>query len=282
MIKKILIVLSLFVTQCLSAQSNTDYTNSYKRFRLFEKPSIELTYGNSDIRLSGADGSFSNAGMIELKLGFTTKNKSYYGKNITGFENRYFFIGNASNKISYKSTESGKIKNDLWRFGLGNKDAYGLKIGSIEIMPYSSNSFSWSKFSYEKSAGISGTDLNSFDKFNDAFRFGTSTEGGINLQLTPGFSIQPQFESSVIFPRHLFGKQLMSSIIEMSGYYLIDNFTKKIMRNAPAAGTFVNFLLKNAYEFGYYQLRKDKMNWPFNSEAPMRYYTYKIGMAFTF
>lgn len=282
MIKKILIVLSLFVTQCLSAQSNTDYTNSYKRFRLFEKPSIELTYGNSDIRLSGADGSFSNAGMIELKLGFTTKNKSYYGKNITGFENRYFFIGNASNKISYKSTESGKIKNDLWRFGLGNKDAYGLKIGSIEIMPYSSNSFSWSKFSFEKSAGISGADLNSFDKFNDAFRFGTSTEGGINLQLTPGFSIQPQFESSVIFPRHLFGKQLMSSIIEMSGYYLIDNFTKKIMRNAPAAGTFVNFLLKNAYEFGYYQLRKDKMNWPFNSEAPMRYYTYKIGMAFTF
>ena len=281
--KKIfLIAFSFFISAQLSAQNYIDFTNHYKPFRLFEKPSIELNYGSSGIKLNGTANNLANAGLIELKLGFTTKRKSYYDKDITGFENRYFFVGNASDKNNPKSKGNEEIKNDLWRFGFGNKDAYGLKLGSVEIMPYNSNSFAWSKFTYENGAMTAEADKNYYNDFNDVFRFGSSTEGGINLQITPGFSIQPQFETAIIFPRHLFGKQLMSSVIEMSGYYLIDNFTKKIMRNAPAAGTFVNFILKNAYEFGFYQLRKDKMNWPFNSAAPIRYYTYKLGLAFTF
>ena len=280
--KIILIAISLFISSHLSAQNYTDHKDHYKSFTLFDKPSIELTYGTSDIYLNNTSNNLANAGMIELKLGFTTKRKSYFGKNITGYENRYVFLGNASDKNNPKATGSGEINNDLWRFGFGTKDAYGLKFGSMEIMPYSSNSFAWSKFTYDNGTILTESDKDKYDNFNDAFRFGSSTEGGINLQLTPGFSIQPQFESSIIFPRHLFGKQLMSSVIEMSGYYLIDNFTRKIMKNTPVAGTFVNFILKNAYDFGYYQLRKDKMNWPFNSAAPMRYYTYKIGLAFTF
>lgn len=74
----------------------------------------------------------------------------------------------------------------------------------------------------------------------------------------------------------------MSSMIEVGGLFLIDSFTKNVLRNAPVAGTFVNFILKNAYEYGFYQLRKDKMNWPFTSSAPLRYNTFKLGMTFTF
>jgi hypothetical protein len=120
------------------------------------------------------------------------------------------------------------------------------------------------------------------NNFNEALRFGSSTEGGINLQIAPCFSIQPKYEISDIYPRHLFGKQLASSLIEISGLVLIDGFVKSVLKNAPVAGTFVNFLLKNAYEYGFYQLRKNKMNWPFKSEAPLRYSNFKLGMTFTF
>jgi hypothetical protein len=156
-----------------------------------------------------------------------------------------------------------------------------VKLGSVSIMPYSSNSFAWSELSYPVSEQ-SVTDNSALADFNDAFRFGSITEAGINLQLARGFSIQPKYEISDIYPRHLFGKQAMSSVIEVGGSYILDGFLKNIMKNAPVAGTFVSFILKNAYEYGFYQLRKNQMYWPFTSVAPLRYNTFKLGMTFTF
>ena len=61
--------------------------------------------------------------------------------------------------------------------------------------------------------------------------------------------------------------------------YLLIN---KIFKSSPAAGPVVNFLLKNALAYGIYELRKDKMNWPFKSEAPITYDQFKFGVTFVF
>jgi hypothetical protein len=51
---------------------------------------------------------------------------------------------------------------------------------------------------------------------------------------------------------------------------------------SPAAAPIVNFVLKNGLSYGMYQLRKEKMNYPFESEAPILNDTFKIGVTFIF
>ncbi|MEO8447798.1 MAG: hypothetical protein ABI528_09900 [bacterium] len=247
----------------------------------FEKPSIELSYGQSDISIKDEKNVFGSPGMIELKLGFTSIYSTPYSNKVEKYINRFLFLSNASTDISADKNSTG-LNNRLWRFGMGSKEGYGIKLGSFSVMPYSSNSISWSRFDYTVPAFVTATDLSYTENLKDAFRFGSISEAGINLQLTKGVSIQPKYEIADIYPRHLFGKQMLSSLIEYSGLFMIDNFTTAVLKNAPVAGAVVNFILKNAYEFGFYQLRKDKMNWPFTSEAPLRYNTFKLGMSFTF
>jgi hypothetical protein len=44
----------------------------------------------------------------------------------------------------------------------------------------------------------------------------------------------------------------------------------------------VNFVLKTGFSYGFYELRKTKMNWPFNSVSPLMYESWKVGMSFEF
>jgi hypothetical protein len=40
--------------------------------------------------------------------------------------------------------------------------------------------------------------------------------------------------------------------------------------------------LKGAYQYAFYTLTKDKMNWPFNTESPLTYENFKFGVTLTF
>ncbi len=279
-------VVSIFVilfiaSSTLSAQSSSKKVKYIHKF-FSDKPSIELSYGLSNIKINTNSYGLANAGLAELKLGLTRQYSSVYRKEVLYYHNRFLFLSYASSDNYAKSNNSG-LQNEMWRFGFGNKEGYGVKLGSVSILPYNSNSFAWSRFDYSKNNSVNADiDYSPLDNLYKTFRFGSTTEAGIDLQLAPGFSLQPKYEISDIYPRHLAGKQLMSSVIELSGLFLIDGFTKRILRNKPVAGAFVNFILKNAYEYGFYQLRKNEMNWPFTSTAPLRYSTFKLGMAFTF
>jgi hypothetical protein len=282
MLIKINLCAILFFAFFSVSVSQTEFEHPKWKFFRDNRPSVEVSYGFSDIRLNTSPAEISDAGMFELRLGFTEQKKTKYGKDLIDFSNRYVFLSNASDEYISKSPGASSVNNTMWRFGFGNKEGYGVKLGSVAILPYNSISFSWSEFKYENNQNIPDSNYSTLNDFNDAFRFGSSTEAGLNIQLFKGFSISPMYEISDIFPRHLFGKQFMSTIIEMSGLVLLDAFTRQIIKNSPVAGAFVDFILKNAYEYGFYQLRKDQMNWPFTSTAPLRYNTFKIGMNFSF
>ena len=66
--KKIfLIAFSFFISVQLSAQNYIDFTNHYKSFRLFEKPSIEINYGSSGIKLNGTANNLFLLEMLPIK-----------------------------------------------------------------------------------------------------------------------------------------------------------------------------------------------------------------------
>jgi hypothetical protein len=63
---------------------------------------------------------------------------------------------------------------------------------------------------------------------------------------------------------------------------LLDTFINEVFKSSPAAGPIVNFVLKNALAYGIYELRQEKMNWPFSSEAPLAFDQFKVGVTFIF
>ena len=120
------------------------------------------------------------------------------------------------------------------------------------------------------------------DRFEDGVRFGTSSEGGLKIVATSLVTLEVGYERTVVFERHLFWKWAGSGIIEAASQGLLDVFIKEIMKSSPAAGPVVYFVLKSALGYGIYELRQDKMNWPFKSSAPLSFDSFKFGLTFTF
>jgi len=106
--------------------------------------------------------------------------------------------------------------------------------------------------------------------------------GGILLQIFPMMTLRADYERQIIFPRLSFWKFTGSYAVEMIGEEMLDSFVKEIVRSSPNTGPIVNFILKNGYAYAFYELRKEKMHWPFTSTEPLMYNSYKVGMTFTF
>ena len=94
--------------------------------------------------------------------------------------------------------------------------------------------------------------------------------------------LNASYERSIVFRRHLFWKWLGSALIETAGQVAVDKFVDEIMDSTPCAGPIVSFVLKNALAYGAYELRMQKMNWPFKSEPPLSYDQFKVGINFVF
>jgi hypothetical protein len=274
-------LLSFFVM--FLSRSISQVNCKHSDFRFFDKPFIELNNGTSQLSLDGFGSKFSNGGLIELKLGSATQYKSRYSKNVLKYFNSYVFMSKISSSLNYRTNTAGKLPFDMWRFGTGKKEGYGAKIGSMSIVPYTSSSLNWTHLDMKNFPDETIVDDNiALAKFNRNIRFGTQTEGGIIINVLPMVSLEAKYERSAIFPRTLFWKYAGSAIIEEGGMQLVDNFVSKVLKNEPLAGVIVNFVLKNAYSYGIYELRKSKMNWPFDTEAPLMHESFKFGLSFTF
>ncbi len=290
-----ILALSLFSFAYLFAQdedttgSDNGWWNHHHRFRFhcFEKdftggrPTLSFDYGISNISLKDFNESFAKPGMLELKLGYTHQSSDDVVGYILDYNFKYFYISNFSTDLSGGAINAGELKTDLWRFGFGRASGYGYKLGGAAIIPYYSYSVDWSQLRMVD-APLNANDLNTTNLFNESFRFGTSTEGGIRFQIIPHLALDAGYQRSIIFPRHLFWKWTGSALIEAAGQWGIDGFVNEVLDSSPYAVPVVSFVLKNALSYGIYELRKDEMNWPFESASPLMYNQFKLGVTFVF
>lgn len=256
------------------------------------QPAISLQYGLAKVDRKDIQNKFVDPALFEIKLGYIKDRSAWETDYIIKHSYRYFYLSNESNKLAGKENTGIDIESDMWRFGFGRSSGYGYRIGeSAAIIPYTSSTINWSKFNFkyptimtmdppEPFAPDTAPDI--INLYEGSFRFGTSSEGGIRIKLMNSIMLDAGYERSIVFQRHLFWKWAGSAIIEAAAEGLLDTFINEIFESSPAAGPVVNFVLKNALAYGIYELRKDKMNWPFNSEPPITYDQFKFGMTFVF
>lgn len=247
-----------------------------------KKPSISLHYGFSNISRKDVIAPFANNNLIELKLGYTTRRNSSYAEYLNKHRYRYIFVSNNSTKLAGGSEITSDIETKNWRFGFGRASGYGYKLGeSSSVVPYFAHSTDWTRIDFGDDS------LNSNDErvkklYDGTFRFGSSNETGIRFQATSLLTVEAGFERSIVFERHLFWKWAGSGILELIAHGLLDAFINEILDSSPAAGPVVFFLLKSALGWGIYELRQDKMNWPFTSEPGLAFDNIKFGITFVF
>lgn len=287
MLKKLIILvlfISIFISQTIFSQSlNFNAEQNDAGCKHHDLPTIELSYGISKMDLNGLDNNFSDVGQLELRLGYSFQNRSFYGKNTLKFVKDFAFLSYNSTDFAPKTFSDNDLSTEMWQFGVGSKEGYGIDLGAVKFVPYTSSSLVWSRLNMQDySLSSNQNDIDKINRFNESFRFGTSFESGLDLQLSKMFSIQTQLNRTIVFERHLFGKHLVSLLIEAAGSVLLETFTDNVLENDPIAGTIVTFLLKSGYSFGLYQLRTQDMYWPYASAAPLSSLSLKFGTSFTF
>lgn len=250
------------------------------------KPAISLQYGLTEIDQRDLQTKFVDPNLVEVKLGYIKERKAWGTEYIIKHNYKYLYLSNESNELSGKDPIGTEIESDMWRFGFGRSNGYGYRLGeSAAIIPYYTHSLNWSRIDFKYPNILTfapDPDVDVLNLYDESFRFGTSSEGGARVKVINNLMLDAGYERSIVFQRHLFWKWAGSAVIEAAAQGLIDGFISKVFESSPAAGPVVNFLLKNALAYGLYELRQGKMNWPFNSEAPISYDQFKFGVTFVF
>ena len=247
-----------------------------------KKPSISLNYGFSQLKRKDVEAPFADNNLIDLKLGYTSKNTSRFANYIERRRNKYFIITYNSTELGGGSGTSSDIETNNWRLGLGSSSGYGYKLGKeASVTPFFGSSMDWTNINF-KNDSLSSEDKRIAGLYDETFRFGSSIDMGINIQATRLITFQASYERAIVYERHLFWKWAGSGIIELAAHGLLDVFIKEILKSTPAAGPVVFLILKSALGYGLYELRHEKMNWPFSSAPPVAFDNIKFGVTFVF
>jgi hypothetical protein len=250
-------------------------------FHLHGNPTIETNYGFSKNSLNLLTGKFNKTNLAEIKLGYTREDNISSTESIMKYNSSYFGLSNISYKLAQKSA-TADYDADMWRFAIGWDRGYGYKPGQKSaIIFYNGNAFTMSRLKINNYIPDVADNL-SLNMFRDAFRYGQKTEAGMKFQIIPQLVFNASYERAQVFPRWLFWKWAGGAIIEVAAQSMIDEFVDKILDSTPMAAPVISFLLKNGLSYGIYELRKEKMNWPFNTAAPFVTDSYKFGITFIF
>ena len=258
-----------------------DWDKDKMDFGLKGSPTISLNYGQSKINLSSFNSDFRNTNNPELKLGYTDIRASKYSEDVLRYRFNHIFLGNFFTRVKNENSANPNIQTDMWRFGFGWASGYGYDLGKSSIIPFHSTSLAWSRVKF-KDMPTNLEEAKIAERYNESFRFGSGAEAGIRFKIIPLISVDVSYERSIIFERHLFWKWAGSGIIEAASQGMLDHFIGKIGKSSPIALPIVSMILKSALSYGIYELRQEKMNWPFNSAAPLSYDQFKVGMTFNF
>ncbi len=245
-------------------------------------PMLELNYGFTTPEYKNLQSDFAGFGALDIKLGYSKVDT--FELNVTEVNEKFLTGGKVSSKLLNKNDEG--YRADIWKFGFGKRDGYGYRFNKIGIEPYVQEGFIWSDFKLlqgDNPFPESLTEDNQLlQRFEGRIRFGSNGESGLKLRFGEHLALNAAYEYNQIFPRYLFWKHVGSLAIENAASKLLDEFIDEIAYSSPIAAPLIHAFLKGGLSYAFYELRKESMNWPFESESPISYAALKLGVSFTF
>lgn len=247
-----------------------------------KKPSVSVAFGTQG-SIYTAPNTPITFRYFDASLGYINEQVPYTLNGVSKYGHQYLFLSNQANvDVSLSFNPLTGIESDVWRAGLGSRQGYGYRSGSFSLIPYHGNALVWTNIAYKNFASLSESEQRLLSDFNNAVRFGSTTESGVRLGFVEPIALEVSFQRTLIMRRFVFWQWAGSYGLEALSQALLDGFIREIYKSSPAFAPIMNFALKNSLAYGIYQLRREKMNAPFESEAPIHFDMFRIGFTFSF
>jgi hypothetical protein len=249
-------------------------------------PTITMRYGLSSVNRDGLTVDFGNPGAVDLQLGYTNVKWFREREDLVEVGANWISFASYSTDITNEEVGTADLESQAWRFGFGRSEGTGYSLGSRGgmVLPYHSWSMGWSVTEIDEAdtETLSNKNKSLIKPFDDDTRFGTSWEGGLRIAPVGSLAFEAGYEQAIVLPRTKFWYWAMSTLLEEFAMGAIDEFVSSIADSSPRSAPVVSFLLKSGLEYGLYELRQEKMNWPFDTAPPLMYDTFKFGICVTF
>jgi len=247
------------------------------------RPTATLFYGWGNTTLEDIRTPLTDPGILELQLGGSKVRWEDDNPDLLRFKNSYVSVSLMAPRLGENRSVPGEAAFEQWRFALGDAKGYGYPLGSPdrELLLYNSGSFGWTWMELVEPSPIP-EEQQFLGTFTDGVRFGTSAGAGLRINPIPMLALDLNVERGLVFRRHLVAAWGTSVLIEAAAGWGLDAFISGVMDSTPEAVPVVSFLLKGGLAYGFSELRRSNMNWPFDSEPPLVNDAFKVGMLFMF
>ena len=248
------------------------------------KDFIEIGYGIGKLSNNIISSPFNRLSLSEIIIGRRFQKPTARYKLIEFNDNYLYssFVDDYKENIS----DNTKIGFEIWRFGFGYRKGFGYRFGNIAIFPYYHIGIGWNKVNIDipriEDIYFSVNDSLRLKNYDDEIKFGTSNIGGLDFNLSSAISLGASYETAVILPYYKTWKHMGSFFIETFAQTGIDFLTEGVIIKAvPSITPILYFMLKNGLSYYLFTLKKEEMNWPFESTSPMAIESYIFSLKIT-
>lgn len=255
--------------------------NLKKPFLLFESGKSILT--NSTFEERYPNMNFKDNSISILRLGYY-KYRHYKESTLIKTSSHDLFVSYSSDDIYDFDELSNDIQTQNWGFGINWTKGYGNEFHkNFKINFNHTNGMTWNRLALAEENSISDTNfLNTFDRYNEKFKFGEQFESKVEIVLFDMINLNASYERRHIYPAFMFWYSALSGIIEVASQSILDEFIDEVRKFSPDITPIINFILKSGLSYGLYELKRDNMNWPVQTEAPFVMENFKVGFGFNF
>jgi hypothetical protein len=246
-----------------------------------------LMYGGGDFSRTGLTGPVSSLSMIGGSFGYkntivdlNAPSTHYLGINVLlGSTSGSATAGSGTfNEVGFGETTA----LGATMISLENRQAMGYSLSTdFNLMLSTGGQWTWTSVSPKSYATADTNNWRSVDDFVSGLNFGSTWSPGIELN-SGNFGVRVGYNWTQIYPRHMYWYWITSEAIEniaqTGAFYLINAVSKK----GETAYPIINFVLTNAVSYLFSELRTDKMNWPWDTVAPMNIKSWNLSVNYAF
>lgn len=255
------------------------------------KPRIMATYGQAMFSRAGLTGETHGLTMYGASVGMEQWRRLMTDKDVIKVKNDGIFVhvGQSGSMATIDSSFDNvpfamHTSTNLLSFGTVDESGYGYALGensSIRLLV--TDQSTWTSVSPQTYAESLGPDQwQQLRDFTGGIRFGSTMAPTIEWKMGSTLSLRANYTWTQVLPRHMFWYWAGSELIEGVADGIAAAMIKSFGNSSPSSLPVMNFILRNAIAYGFKELRRDKMNWPFDTVAPLNVTSWNVGLSVTF
>jgi hypothetical protein len=255
------------------------------------RPRLQASYGMLDLQRKGLSGNRTQITNYGVSVGMEDARTIRTHTGIIRYQNNgaFFNYGSAATADGFTPIDDSVVNAsstsmNVYSFGFIDESGYGYKHGEGSSLKFlvGKNSI-WSSvnpLSYD--ASISSDARQTVSDVAGNIRFGATMNPTIEFQVVKPLSIRAGYTWTQIYPRHMFWYWAGSELIEGVADGIVMASVKAFGKASATSLPIMNFVLRNAVAYGFKTLRKNSMNWPFETAAPMNLTGWSLGVSLNF